>query len=129
MLQHAEDADRVGDQEVPLILIGEVAAGQNAGRGNWSHALFEPQFVADPFADVDIGPGSRGSVIGELVTPLVEDIAVWVGTDREMELHLKRSGIEPMDTAIARAEGFGRRFDRRDVEDPARPIEPTVGAE
>ena len=129
VLEHAEEADRVADQEVAPVLLREMAARQEAGRGHGANPLGEPGLVAHPLADVDVRADARRAVVGELVAPLVEDVAVGVGADGEVELDLERPRIEPMHAGRGGTHRPRRRLHRRDVEHAPRPVEPAVGAD
>ena len=128
MLQDTQESDAIADQEVALILLWEQTAREDSRSCHGTHSHFEPLFVSNPFADVHIRTGSAGSIVGELVAPLVEDIAVWVGSDREMEFHFEGSRVESVHTAFTRSNRFGRRFHRGDVKNTPGPVEPAIGS-
>ena len=129
MLQDAEKPNAIADQEVPLIFFGELTAGEDSRCRNGSNTHLKPGLTTNTFADVYIGPTAARAIVSELITPLVKDVAVWIGANRKMKFHFKGARIESMHAAVAGSEGASWSFHRRNVEDAARPVQPAVGAD
>ena len=92
-----------------------MAAIEDADGWNRPDPFLIPLFVPNTLSDVDVGPGSCRSIGGELITPLVKNVSMGVGSDREMELKFKRPRVETVDARCSRTEGRGWRFEICDI--------------
>ncbi len=129
VLQHALESDRVADQEVAIGGFGEVSAREDPGGGDGSNSFLEPLLVASSLAHIDVASGATGAIVGELKPPAIEDIAVRVGSDREVEFDFKGPRVEAMDSGLSRPVGAGWCFHVGDIEDASRPVQPAVGTD
>ena len=101
MLEHSEEADRIADQEVLVVALGEVAAGEDAGGRHGTDPLAKPLLVANALAEVGIAAGAAGAIVDELEAPAVEHVAMRVRSDREVEAGLEGARVETVDARRA----------------------------
>ena len=129
VLQDSEKSDAVANQEIVLVAIRKVAAGQTSGGRNGPPLLLKPLLIALAFANIYVRACSTRAVIGKLKSPLIEEVAVRIRADGEVEFHFERAWIESVYARRAGSIRSRRRFHRRDVKDSTRPIQPTIGTD
>ena len=103
VLLDAEEADGVEDEEIALIFLGKVWAGNHAVGGHGAHRLAQQLLHAETAAAVwaHLISAAAGAIGSEVVAPVVEADAMRVGAVVGMEGVLEGARVEPVHGAVA----------------------------
>ena len=131
ILGHSLKSDHVGDQQVAPVRFRKMRAVQNGNRRYRANPFFIQLPRCSTARHPDVISRSTGAVRCELVAPLVENISVRIGTDREVKIDVKGDRIPFINTGASGAKALHRapwRFEVFRMENPAGKIELPTGA-